>query len=43
MMIPVENTLWNVFKSMPDSRTRSLIQDLRYVLQTLEEQKPKTA
>jgi DNA-binding MarR family transcriptional regulator len=43
MMIPMENMLRDVFRSMPESRTRGLIRDLRYVLQILEEQKPDAA
>lgn len=35
---PMESMLREAFRSMPDSRTRRLIQDLRFILETLEQQ-----
>jgi DNA-binding MarR family transcriptional regulator len=38
LMTPIKDMLRTAFRSMPDYRTRRLIQDLRFVLQTLEQQ-----
>ncbi len=37
---PMESMLREAFRSMPDSRTRRLIEDLRFILETLEQQSP---
>lgn len=38
LMTPMEGMLRKAFRSMPDSRSRRLIEDLRFILETLEQQ-----
>jgi DNA-binding MarR family transcriptional regulator len=38
LMTPMEGMLREAFSSMPDSRTRRLIEDLRFILKALEQQ-----
>jgi len=38
LMAPMEDMLREAFRTMPDSRTRRLIEDLRFILEALEQQ-----